>query len=648
MKPSKLHPDFFQSGGYSPIQLSNSQFIPTYAGAPLAEGDKYGEGLAKLYHQNISDLTRLDLLNASRKVKPGDEEVSQAYDKQLADEMAKMAKEGNYEDMTVRINALARNHVNNPDLKALAESRAEYEKQEEDVRKLGLSKQQALNVQDPAKFQTITYDENGKKIVNIFKNKVQGKLDWDEKIQNIWNAVKEDAGPLSQAQADKLIPAIQGYINTGVWTGITDNKILAKLQDAVKVYEGSSEGVQQQDQFIQEAEQLGIEDPKEQKAYADAKIREFALSAGRLKTFSKTDPQLVQDLVFAEALRNSGKDTSSAFLPGTDTGVRTDAPIVKLTEVQTPDDLIAKAESSYMKGLNINNKFYTADQLKKLKLEDKVVQSIGTPEEQQNHLRIAKAALEWKYSQDKKAAAGNGVEAPTHPLKQFYEGNDPAKAEKAEKDFLFSNSTNNIIKEFQDHMNERMSFAFKQDYNYSSPEGRNQAAGDLEDFKNRWAFRTFYNLDTGEVFSAKDGESFNEKFTEAIPDVSKVTVGGTTGLANPYAMITGKPEFNDAVYLNYADKDGKVSRLLMAKDPRLQDYNKRIISDLWTSGIQNSYSTVTKELSNGTDKIKFSYEDKGDEGILLKTVGNKTVNTMLGANDYTNLFIAVKSVSGLE
>jgi hypothetical protein len=58
----KNHLNCYQSGGYTPTQLTDPSFIPTYAGTPLEDAKQYGAKQAQDYQQNIADLTKLDNL----------------------------------------------------------------------------------------------------------------------------------------------------------------------------------------------------------------------------------------------------------------------------------------------------------------------------------------------------------------------------------------------------------------------------------------------------------------------------------------------------------------------------------------------------------------------------------------------------------
>ncbi len=315
MKRSKLKPNFFQQGGYSPVQYSSSGFIPTYAGAPLEETEKIGTGLSSLYHQNIADLTKLDIMNANRKVKPGDEADSEKYNAYLKTQLGELAKQGDYENMTLKANVLAREYFNNPDIKAMNESRAEFEKYEALREKATVMGKRLVLGLDPNEHQTIKYDDKGRKVYDIFRNTAQLELAKQPVRAEIADNLKPDASPMTQAQIGAVAPSLSGYILTGKLEGITGGmvkdpktgklvpagKVGQLLQSAVNTYAGTEAGVQERAQEIEAAVNAGATQ-EEAEATADTNIRQKMFDEMMLRTYTNIEADYLRNHVLEDMM----------------------------------------------------------------------------------------------------------------------------------------------------------------------------------------------------------------------------------------------------------------------------------------------------------------------------------------------------------
>jgi len=305
MKYSKLRPDFFQQGGYSPVQFSSSQFIPVYAGAPIAEAQRNAEQTAGIYHQNLADLTKLDIMNANRKVldSAGDQAANEKVNQRLAEQFKNITAKGDLENQTLQVNALLREYMNDPAVKALTESRANADRErafQEEARSKGAT----IVLDNPAEgHQTIQYDEKGKPVYNIYKGTGQIKLDWQGKKAKIADELKANAGPLSAADVAKSSSGIRGYIETGRWEGLSTDKVGKQLTNMMTAYQGTQEYNQEKAvalrDLMQQQPGLSAEDYD---AAAEKSIRERMLSEGLLRTYSKTDRDFLTDWMLKDAM----------------------------------------------------------------------------------------------------------------------------------------------------------------------------------------------------------------------------------------------------------------------------------------------------------------------------------------------------------
>ncbi len=298
MKRSKLKP-VYQQGGFSPVQLSNSEFIPTYRGAPLEEAKSNAAAIATQYHKNIADLTQLDIMNANRKLLDQDKEDSAQYDAYLKSQMEELAKRGDYENMTMRVNALAREFVNNKDLKLFAENKAARDKEDEENRKMILAGKTPVLVQDINKFKSVTWDDKGNKVYHTYKPTSEADLVARTMRKDIWDEVVAGMKPMTAVQAKQYMQDFTGYLRTGEWSGITPKIISDRLEDALNTY---SDTPHKKQEVKITAKALMDADPNlteaEATTKAEAASRAKMTSEGMLRIYDKFDPNYLADRTF--------------------------------------------------------------------------------------------------------------------------------------------------------------------------------------------------------------------------------------------------------------------------------------------------------------------------------------------------------------
>ena len=305
---NKLKPDFFQSGGYTPTQLASNTFTPTYAGNSLAESEKYGEGIVNLYNQNISEMTKLDIMNASRRVNAGDQGVSDQIGAELQKEFDAMAKAGDYENMSSRVNALARRYVNDPRRKAI-EEQASIADQEN---KLSLeiaakTGKKPLFGTDWTKHQAWVIDpETGKGSANIKQSGIESQLEYDQQRNAMWESVKPDQF-FTPAEAIAGLKKLPGYLTVAQMKGVTGDKITDQFKNALLRYYSTPEYAQEKKLLTQEALAAGAT-PEEADLQADMQIQKQVKSVGLMKVFSETDAKFMQDWMLKASMDNANTE----------------------------------------------------------------------------------------------------------------------------------------------------------------------------------------------------------------------------------------------------------------------------------------------------------------------------------------------------
>jgi hypothetical protein len=481
MKQSKLKPNLYQQGGFSPVQLSSSEFIPTYAGVPLQEAERYGEGLTKMYHQNIADLTKLDIMNANRKVLKGDEAMSEEYNKYLKAQMEDMAKKGDYENMGMRVNALAREFVNHKDLKAMAESRAAADQDLEMRNKLRLAGQTPWFEQDIDAHQTIQVGEDGKKTYNIYKPTTEAKLKHQEKRAAIWDVMKADAGPLKPEEVRSNIPAIQGFISTGSWKGISGGtdaagnptgKIGRLINHAMTSYKSTAEYDQEKRKDIQDLTAQGYSQ-EEATAEAEKLARKRMFSEGMLRTFSEVDAQYLQDwMMKAQAEGGEGSTTKPALETG-----------LKVGDIDFYKDLALDQYTENQKGI-MKARGYGA----KISKEDFDKAGMPTyerytPEQRTKYESVARAAI---------------TQNDPEKLKEFYKDGSAAEITKATEDerkFLYSPEVYNQVQTYLKDIENRLYFNTVEEF-AATPKGQQLQKAATDQLQTSFHRKVFYDFDT--------------------------------------------------------------------------------------------------------------------------------------------------------
>lgn len=610
MKASNSRPKLFQTGGYTPTQLSQSSFIPTYTGIPLAEAEKYGSSLAEMYHKNISDMTQLDILNANRQATAGDQGVSQELTAELQTQFEDIAKKGDYENMTSRINELARRYYNDPRRKAIDEQYKIAEEENKLVRSLSAQGKRPLFTTDWTKHQSVTLNpETGKYEPNIKQSDVQAQLEYDPRRQDIWKDVEPDS-TYTTAQAQKDLQNIPGYLNMreikslsgGIdpKTGQPTGKIGQMVGYALDRYTSTPEYAQEKKLLTQENLAKGM-NSSEAEQEADKNIQRKVLETGLMKTFTNVNPTLIRDWMLEKSMEGGGGDATRSL--GYGTGHRFELPkdFGSLTTKFNPNDSGIKPDIAGAVGpLGLNpdfdpNKRYTPEELFKMR-EDRAKgvpnSERGTPAERKQYETVARAAT-----------------AMFKPkvLESFDIKRAPADAE---KEWLYSKDAYELVQQYQKTIEDELNHNVMWKYDIDSKSQTQQAAAQKW-IQNNYTVQSWFDPEKGKVINPLSNPDFKL-------DPAGMKVIGETAGPNIFGAMAKDERFYNSYEVAYTDPKTNESQLFyVAKDPLQADAGIRESSKLRSKGVMNPFQIV----NNNVGGIDAEYQDQIGKILLYKVNG---------------------------
>lgn len=565
-------------GGYTPTNLQQASFIPTYAGTPLEDAQKYGTDLLNTYKSNIADLTKLDIANAQRRVIEGDTAESAKYDQELKTQFETMASKGDYENMTHQVNELARRHVNNKSLKAMAETRAVVDAEDELVMKMRAAGQEPLFLQDRTKYKSVSYDEKGNPIYNVYKATAETPLDYQAKKADIWNVIKPSLAGLSEKQVNDTMRSIDNYITTGIWKGISNKTIQDKVENALTAYKGTSEYRQERKVDMLTAQEMGLEG-KAADDWVESEQRRKMKAEGMLRVFSESHPDYVKDWTAAVQMSDeSDTDTSSSI--GLLNGIRTAGKIPAKTLVNNIFSATTGNTSPYIMpqgNVGIDFSRYSNPD-----------GGGGTVEERKQYETLARNVVKQLF--------------PAGTLDKFYQNADvdilgrslpnsiasPAEAEKLEKQFLYGTEVRQKIKEVLNQAEQNM--AFTRINKFDSKKINAKTSEIVSGLTNRKL------LADGKVITAVD----NPEFFAAVADPSNLKIYGETVGFNALGKIADNdPSFYNSYVSSYIDpKTKKASELFIAKDIGETHYVDAKAAEEWSQLVSEPFKQHKLTLSS--------------------------------------------------
>lgn len=580
MKSSKLNISF-QTGGYVPTQLTDSAFIPTYVGTPLEDAKHYGTDLVNTYKQNIADLTKLDIANAQRKVNTADVAESAKYDQELKAQFEEMARKGDYENMTHQVNELARRHFNNKNIKLMGENFAEGEKAKAHAQALKDKGLAPLFYNDPDQHQTVNYDEKGNVQLAKYAYKGEAPLDWRKERQDVWDTVKANMGQMSQKDVAATLNAIDGYIATGVWKGISDKRVTGLLEHAIKTYEATPH-------YNQELRAVMAQNGGDEEA-AKVELRSRMSSEGILHTFSETHPQYLDDwkeklrMQKAYADQTALTDPETESLPGVSVSQALGFDLSKYNpDPNAPDNYKADANLSGAPGAPNTQS---------------VAQALKTMSPEQQAKDIAETSAYREAVTDGMSIFGGDIDAL---VKQGTEGYNTPGAYKA-------------AEQMTKLMKNRIAYPSIKPY---TPEDQKKYTNTII---SNLGSRLYWDMDNNEMIPTHEKGSqtvVNADLMDMMGGKEKnLVASGELNPKNPYFRVTKNAAFADAEVVQVTSKDGVVRNLLVSKPQSyygsgIAQY-KQIMNQVWSETALRPGGVKDAKIA-GMD-VKFSVKPMVDE-----------------------------------
>lgn len=648
MKYSKLHPDFFQRGGYSPVQFSSSEFIPTYAGAPLAEAQANAQQTAGIYHQNLADLTKIDMMNANRKIidSPGDKAENDKINARLADQFQKITAKGDLENQTLQVNALLREYMNDPAQKALTESRANADREREFQEKARLAGKTTVLGNPAEGHQTIQYDEKGKPIYNVYQGTSQIKLDWQGKKSEIADKLKADAGPMTSAEIRAAAPSIAGYILTGKREGLSATKVGQMLEHMMTVYGGTDENIQERKVEFQNLmkQEPGLPDEMHA-AETDAIVRQRMLSEGLLRVFNKEDADYITNWILKEQMDAKKKAEAPPVTPELEAMPGLNVPTAVGFDPENFDPVNPKTSLGKDYYTNKRHVLYSQDDKDKLGLlyrhefNDKMKAEKGRTatdaewealkEEQRQKLIAEHGGTNTEQSKAYEDAAVKGA--------RIFAQDGQQAATEVLNGSVDKNIKHDYAVKYYDMVSERMSYPTKSSY---STLGMDPAVGETATKAARQNIgnRLIYDLESGALIDtgAKNKGVVNPDFMKMVGgDLKNLTITGSINPKNPYGRITGNDRFGDAEEAQLIDKEGKVKTVLITKPEghykTAAGFTNKVTNYVWDNLALSPGSR--KEVNVGGRKVDaMALPDPNDpsgasDRIVVFKIGNHDLTT---------------------
>ena len=538
--------------------LPQTSYIPEYQGMPLAQLESSAKRLEDTYLKNLASANQMDIMNAERQAIAGDQGLNQQVAQEYAGVVDQMAQEGDYEHMSNRVAALARQYVRDPRIKAIQESRKNFEQEQTLAQQMMAKGMTPLFMGDPTTHQS--YDpETGK--ANVYSPQVEQMLDYDGRRENIWKALNPDRfiTGLTTSERKAMPEVIDQYLNYGMSEGIFDSKIAQNLENVMNSYRATPE-------YRQEMKKLLWENPGAQPEDVEAQIRRNVLDRGELRQYVKRSVQSLrpQDDGSGGGGLGSGYEEMSATNLKTEMGFDMDDFVSR--ERSDWSDIDSTERLAGVQAGTLAPNLEAAE-------SDKYVgpNRYNTPEE--------KAAF------DTAATAGIQIFAPdaissglTHSQKLEYAQKYTDLVQ--ERMLNYRINTTNFDRE-------RAEMQLK-----GSHVTQNDIQTQIEtNIKNQLEQRAFYDMESGTTFTAKAaGGEFSDQFMDYIGDPDNITLAGELDPKNYITTASNNPEFADAYVINVRDvKAGKTRQILVNR----QDSSRGNIYGQRAKEINNVYTSFS-------------------------------------------------------
>jgi hypothetical protein len=250
-------------GLYSDLSLNSGEYIPQYAGAPLAEMQKTADTLAGRHYQNIAQANQLEIMANQLKSKllPGAKGYVDQHINSINEALAEMAKSGG-ENATARVQALARTLQGDQGILNGLQRAQEYAKQTEAIDALKLKGE--IPLFDEARRKQLEAASATDELYNSpYSMEVEPYKSPTPEMDEVWNVIKPDSyeGAIHAAMnttAKNLLgkniegmdPDLPLFFESITTSGISGQKIKDMLDNAWSTYQNSESFKQQTGKLV--------------------------------------------------------------------------------------------------------------------------------------------------------------------------------------------------------------------------------------------------------------------------------------------------------------------------------------------------------------------------------------------------------------
>lgn len=289
-------------------QVDFKPYIKPYVGNANSELADTVKQLTQRYDENLQTGTALDMYagQLASQVMPGDQDVVNQKISAIKNQLAEIAQsQGGYYTARPQIAQLAAKFKGDPDLSVMLENKKIASEEQARNNK---SKGTVLDFNED-NFKSVSTDANGKKIYNTYIPKSEDQYNYHDAQSKYFDQMQADGASGGLAHA-----AMQGFLQTSSWQGITGAKVKAQANRALDSYLQTPEG----DQQLRNYTQLQSMKPDQ----AKQAIQKEMIATGMEKVYSQSSISSQQDPMFGlqmkmalSAAKGSKKNKDGTEMP---------------------------------------------------------------------------------------------------------------------------------------------------------------------------------------------------------------------------------------------------------------------------------------------------------------------------------------------
>lgn len=259
-------------------------YIKPYVGSANPELADTVRQLTQRYDENLQSGTALDALagQMASQVMPGDQDVVNQKISAVKNQLQQINdSQGGYYTARPQIMQLAAKFKGDPDLAVMMDNKKTYDQEQATNQQLTAKGLKVLDFNDD-NFSSIGTDANGKKIYNHYDPQSEMMHNYHDAQSKYFDQMQADGGSGGLSHS-----AMQGFLQTGSWQGITGAKVRAQANRALGSYLNTPEG----DQQLRNYTQLQGMDPDD----AKLAIQKEMIATGMERAHTQSSTSYMQD-----------------------------------------------------------------------------------------------------------------------------------------------------------------------------------------------------------------------------------------------------------------------------------------------------------------------------------------------------------------